>query len=85
MNFSIFIIRIASGILGILTKTVKGVERMHEQFPVPPEEETLLVQSGAATEMTGLIPSGYPDKAERDSYQDVLPYFPPFRNPRPAI
>ena len=53
-------------------------------FPVMPEEEDVLF-SGAAAEMTGLIPAGRPDKNERDSYQDVLPYFPPFGSPRPAI
>ncbi|MCR5717682.1 MAG: hypothetical protein K6F80_01430 [Oscillospiraceae bacterium] len=57
---------------------------MRKPFANDPEEETLLC-SGAAAEMTGLIPSGHPDAAERNSYQDVLPYFPPHRNPRPAI
>ena len=32
----------------------------------------------SVTEMTGLIPSGRPDKDERESYQDVLPWLPPF-------
>ena len=39
----------------------------------------------AATEMTGLIPSGRPDREERRSYQDVLPWLPPFTGAAPAI
>ncbi|MBR2087803.1 MAG: hypothetical protein IJ906_11815 [Oscillospiraceae bacterium] len=53
--------------------------------PMIPEEEDVLLSSASAAEMTGLIPAGRPDKSERDSYQDVLPYFPPFGTPRPAI
>ena len=41
--------------------------------------------TGAATEMTGLIPSGRPDREERRSYQDVLPWLPPFTGAAPAI
>ena len=54
-------------------------------IPDPDEspEETLL--TGAATEMTGLIPSGRPDREERRSYQDVLPWLPPFTGAAPAI
>ncbi len=44
-------------------------------FPFP-EDETLF--SGAGTEMTGLIPSGRLEKEERDSYQDIFPWLPPF-------
>ena len=57
----------------------------YEHFPLPAGEEESLLDSGAATEMTGLIPAGRPDENERDSYQDVLPYFPPFGKARPAI
>lgn len=49
------------------------------------ETEDVLLTSASASEMTGLIPAGRPDKSERDSYQDVLPYFPPFGKPHPAI
>ncbi len=57
---------------------------MHdEKRPLPETEEILC--GGAAAEMTGLIPTGHPDEDERDSFQDVLPYFPPFGKPRPAI
>ena len=73
-------------LLGILTKTEKGGLHMTEKpFPVTPEEGDVLFSSASAAEMTGLIPAGRPDKDERDSYQDVLPYFPPFGTPRPAI
>lgn len=54
-------------------------------YPVETDDEDVLFTSASASEMTGLIPSGRPDKEERDSYQDVLPYFPPFGSPRPAI
>lgn len=57
----------------------------YQRFPLPPDEEDALLTSGAATEMTGLIPSGHPDESERESYSDVLPYFPPFGKPNPAI
>ena len=50
----------------------------HPHFPILPEETDYLLTGGAATEMTGLIPSGHPDKDERENYQDVLPYFPRF-------
>ena len=56
----------------------------YERFPLPDDDEDAL-QGGAATEMTGLIPSGRPDADERESYQDVLPFIPPFGMPRPAI
>ncbi len=58
----------------------------NDQFPILPGEEDDLFAGGAATEMTGLIPTGRPGKDERDSFQDVLPYLPPFGgNPAPAI
>lgn len=73
-------------VLGILTKSQKGGSDMTENDrPMIPEEEDVLLSSASAAEMTGLIPAGRPDKSERDSYQDVLPYFPPFGTPRPAI
>ena len=56
----------------------------YEHFPLPGDNADAL-PGGAATEMTGLIPSGRPDEDERESYQDVLPYVPPFGMPRPAI
>ena len=43
--------------------------------PNQPEE---ILTGASVTEMTGLIPSGRPDKDERESYQDVLPWLPPF-------
>ena len=56
-----------------------------EKRPVLPEEEPAVPEetmlTASVTEMTGLIPSGRPDEAERDSYQDVLPYFPPHAAP----
>lgn len=52
-------------------------------FPILPEEGDGLLAAGAATEMTGLIPTGRPEKDERDSFQDVLPYLPPFGRPAP--
>ena len=54
-------------------------------YPIEADDDDLLLTGASASEMTGLIPSGRPDKEERDSYQDVLPYFPPFGTPRPAI
>lgn len=57
----------------------------YQRFPLPPDEEEALLSSGAATEMTGLIPAGRPDENERRSYSDVLPYLPPFGKPNPAI
>ena len=53
--------------------------------PVIPEEEDVLFSSASAAEMTGLIPSRRPDSQERENYQDVLPYLPPFGTPSPAI
>ena len=50
-----------------------------EEEPLSPEE-TLF--NNATTEMTGLIPSGRPDKDERESYQDVFPWLPPFAEPQ---
>ncbi len=53
-----------------------------EKRPILPAEEPVETMLAASvTEMTGLIPSGRPDKDERDSYQDVLPYFPPHAAP----
>ena len=49
-------------------------------LPVPEEEPSLPEETmftGAVAEMTGLIPPGRPDEAQRDSYQDVLPWLPP--------
>lgn len=57
----------------------------YERFPLPPDEEETLLASGSNTEMTGLIPAGRPDEAERESYQDVLPYLPHLGRPNPAI
>lgn len=56
-------------------------------FPLYPEEEEPdgpeeVMSAGSLTEMTGLIPSGRPDKDERDSYQDVFPWLPPFAEPQ---
>ena len=53
--------------------------------PIESDSEDVLFSSVCASEMTGLIPSGRPNKDERDSYQDVLPYFPSFGKPHPAI
>lgn len=52
---------------------------MQKQPIEPIPEETMY--TAAATEMTGLIPAGRPDKDERDSYQDVLPWLPPHPAP----
>ena len=68
--------------------TEKGASTMNERpYPLYPEEEepappdeTLF--TGAGTEMTGLIPAGRPDKDGRESYQDVLPWLPPFAEPQ---
>lgn len=57
----------------------------YPHFPLPDDGAGTVSGSGAATEMTGLIPAGRPDADERESYQDVLPYLPPFGTPRPAI
>lgn len=54
-------------------------------YPIEADDGDVLLASASASEMTGLIPAGRPDRDERDSYQDVLPYFPPFGKPRPAI
>lgn len=55
-------------------------------FSLYPEEDPLIPEetlfNSAGTEMTGLIPSGRPDKDERESYQDVLPWLPPFAEPQ---
>lgn len=50
-----------------------------EEEPFGPEE---VLFNNATTEMTGLIPSGRPDKDERESYQDVFPWLPPFAEPQ---
>ena len=50
----------------------------HPFFPFPENDDTFF--SGAGTEMTGLIPSGHPEKEERDNYQDIFPWLPPFAN-----
>ncbi|MDE5564893.1 MAG: hypothetical protein K2I93_07035 [Oscillospiraceae bacterium] len=53
----------------------------YELYPEDaPPEETMFASS--LNEMTGLIPAGRPDKDERDSYQDVLPWLPPFAAPQ---
>lgn len=57
----------------------KPYELYPEEIPDVPDtlpEETMF--AGSFNEMTGLIPAGRPDKNERDSYQDVLPWLPPF-------
>lgn len=53
--------------------------------PTPEEEQDEALYAASMTEMTGLIPSGRPDRDERDSYQDVLPWLPPHAGPAPAI
>ncbi|MCR4646905.1 MAG: hypothetical protein K5695_16115 [Oscillospiraceae bacterium] len=56
-----------------------------DKRPLPEEEVPEETLFAAATEMTGLIPSGRPNKPERDSYQDVLPWLPHGGTPAPQI
>ena len=49
----------------------------HDPDDDDPEQPEEILTGASVTEMTGLIPSGRPDK-ERESYQDVLPWLPPF-------
>ncbi len=50
----------------------------HDPDDDDPEQPEEILTGASVTEMTGLIPSGRPDKDERESYQDVLPWLPPF-------
>ncbi len=59
-------------------------ERPIELYPEEndPEQPEETMFTSASTEMTGLIPSGRPDKRGRDSFQDVFPWLPPYAEPQ---
>ncbi len=56
-----------------------------EHFPFSQEKNAQgELYCASQTEMTGLIPSGHPDEDERDNYQHIFPYLPPYPDGTPA-
>lgn len=50
-----------------------------EHFPFSQEKNAQgELYCASETEMTGLIPSGRPDESERENYQHIFPYLPPY-------
>ncbi|GEM_PF-2524896 len=56
-----------------------------DRFPFSQEKNAQgELYCASQTEMTGLIPSGQPDEDERDHYQHIFPYLPPYPDGTPA-
>lgn len=56
-----------------------------ERFPFSQEKNAQgELYCASETEMTGLIPAGQPDESERENYQHIFPYLPPFPDGTPA-
>lgn len=56
-----------------------------EHFPFSQEKNAQgELYCATETEMTGLIPSGQPNESERDNYQHIFPYLPPYTDGAPA-
>ncbi len=56
-----------------------------EHFPFSPEKNAQgELYCASVSDMTGLIPSDHPDEDERDNYQHIFPYLPPYADGSPA-
>lgn len=56
-----------------------------EHFPFSQEKNAQgELYCASDTEMTGLISSGQPNQKEREQYQHIFPYLPPYSNGTPA-
>ncbi len=56
-----------------------------EHFPFSQEKNAQgELYCASQNEMTGLIPAGQPDDDQRDQYQHLFPYLPPYTDGTPA-
>ena len=56
-----------------------------EHFPFSQEKNAQgELYCASQSEMTGLIPANHPDEDERDNYQHIFPYLPPYPDGTPA-